>query len=456
MNVDELVRDALREQAAELAAPGPGFADRVLAVRRRRRTRRLVSVAAATTAVVAVAVGVPLLDTGKEEVRPAAVLDGNGVLAHPDQSPPRDLIAAGRSVLAAYYTAEPAVRSDDRAALTRTYWLLDPETGRYEKDDRWSFVAVAPGARTAAVLERELPARRIGILDLATGRVDRWIPVDRGVGGLAFSRDGGRLVATTYGEHPDLMVRMKAGQKEGLPGRRGPGCPQFSGKSSPAASTGPGRGRRQGRPSEMEAAAGVRRTPGLGPLDFGSDPLLNPAHRDARPWAPGLPALPGRSTGRRARPEPVVVPRSAGLRGGRTGPWRPSVVSRAFSVTVPRPPAGSSPMRPVARCWSGRAAGPCRPRRRRPGRHGRGRDDVRDLADPARAADPRTGPGRARAARAARAVRRRARACWPGGQEVARTVDRHDPGARRGGAGCRARCGSVRADVAEIKGRAHR
>lgn len=209
MNVDELVREALREQAAEQAAPGPGLADRVLAVRRRRRVRGLVSVAAAVASVVAVAVGVPLLDTGKEDVRPASVLDGNGVSAHPDQSPPRDAITAGRSVLAAYYTAEPAVRSGDRGVLTRTYWLLDPETGTYEKDDRWSFVAVAPGARTAAVLERTLPVRRIGILDLASGRVDRWIAVDRGVGGLAYSRDGSRLVATTYGEHPDLITRVK-------------------------------------------------------------------------------------------------------------------------------------------------------------------------------------------------------------------------------------------------------
>jgi hypothetical protein len=209
VNVDELVRDALREQAAELTAPGPGFADRVLAARRRRRVRGLATVAAATAAVVAVAVGVPLLDTGKEDVRPASVLDGRGVSAHPDQSPPRDLIAAGRSVLAAYYRAEAVARSADEGVLTRTYWLLDPETGTYGKDDRWSFVAVAPGARTAAVLERKLPARRIGILDLATGRVDRWITTDRGVGGLAYSHDGGRLVATTYGEHPDLLERTE-------------------------------------------------------------------------------------------------------------------------------------------------------------------------------------------------------------------------------------------------------
>ncbi len=225
MNVDELVRDALREQAAELTAPGPGFADRVLAVRRRRRARGLVVGAAALAAVVAVAVGAVLPDTGKEDVRPASVLDGSGVLAHPDQSPPRELIAAGRSVLAAYYTAEPVARSADEAVLSRTYRLLDPESGMYEEDDRWSFVAVAPGARTAAVLERTLPARRIGVLDLATGRIDRWIGVDRAVGGLAWSPDGDRLVATTYGGHPDLLERMKSATGAsgwGPPSRTGP------------------------------------------------------------------------------------------------------------------------------------------------------------------------------------------------------------------------------------------
>ncbi|CAM5690915.1 WD40 repeat domain-containing protein OS=Streptomyces alboniger OX=132473 GN=CP975_08100 PE=4 SV=1 [Streptomyces alboniger] len=91
----------------------------------------------------------------------------------------------------------------------RTYWLLDPKTGRYEKDSRWSFVAVAPGLKTAAVLEQNLPVRRIGLLDLATGEVERWIPVAHGVGGLAFSYDGRRIVATTYDENPDLRVKVK-------------------------------------------------------------------------------------------------------------------------------------------------------------------------------------------------------------------------------------------------------
>jgi hypothetical protein len=211
VNVEELVRGALRDQAAEQAPAAPGFADRVLAARRRRSVRRFASVAAATAAVVAVAVAVPVLDTRKDDVHPAGVLDRQDIHAHPDQSPPRDLIAAGKSALAAYYTTKTVVRSEKEGVSSRTYWLLDPRTGRYVKDARWSVVAVAPGLRTAAVLERELPAERIGLLDLTTGEVERWIPVEHGVGGLAFSRDGSRLVATTYDEHPDLLEKLTRG-----------------------------------------------------------------------------------------------------------------------------------------------------------------------------------------------------------------------------------------------------
>ncbi|WP_405611811.1 WD40 repeat domain-containing protein [Streptomyces sp. NBC_00076] len=210
MNVEELVREALREQAAEQAPARIGFADRVLAVRRRRRTRAFVAVATATAAVVAVAVGVPLLDSGKDDVRPAGIVQQGGINAHPDQSPPRDLIGAGEAVLAAYYTAETHRASGGKGTSVRTYWLLDPKTGTYEKDPRWSFVAVAPGLKTAAVLERNLPAGRIGMLDLTTGEVERWIPVAHGVGGLAFSYDGRRIVATTYDENPDLRVEVQS------------------------------------------------------------------------------------------------------------------------------------------------------------------------------------------------------------------------------------------------------
>ncbi|MFJ2885929.1 YncE family protein [Streptomyces sp. NPDC087305] len=203
MNIEELVRDSLREQASRQTPPATGFADRVLAVRR-RRTRRLATVAAAAVAVITVAVAVPLLEPGRTDVRPAEVIDG--VVTHPDQWPPRDLIAAGGTALAAYYTADTVARTSVEGVFTRTYWVLDPRTDKYRKNTRWSYVAVAPGMHTAAVLEQNLPAHRIGILDLTTGKVERWIPVERGVGAVEFSHDGGRIVATTYDDNPDART----------------------------------------------------------------------------------------------------------------------------------------------------------------------------------------------------------------------------------------------------------
>jgi hypothetical protein len=205
VNVDELVRDCLREQAEDQAPAAPGLVDRVLALRRRRRARRIVSAVAATAAVVVLAVVVPMLASeGTTDVRPADVSEPNRISAHPDQSPPRDMIAAGRTALAAYYGTTAVRQSSEQAVSTRTYWLLNPTTKKYVKTTEWSWVAVAPGLRTAAVLEQKLPARRIGLLDLASGQVKRWIKADHPVGGLAFSRDGTELVATTYSQNPDL------------------------------------------------------------------------------------------------------------------------------------------------------------------------------------------------------------------------------------------------------------
>lgn len=212
MNVDDIVRDALREQAAEQPPVAAGFADRVFAVRRRRRTHRITAAAVVTVAVVAVGVGVPLLDSGKHDVRPSG---GGGVVvekktrAHPDQSPPREEISVGGTTLAGYFVPETVKKTAETAVYQRTYHLLNPKTGRYAKTVDWSWVAVAPGAKTAAVLEPDLPASRIGLLDLTTGKVERWIPVEHGVGGLAFSRDGRKLVATTYTKNPDLRVRTQ-------------------------------------------------------------------------------------------------------------------------------------------------------------------------------------------------------------------------------------------------------
>ncbi|ATL26851.1 hypothetical protein [Streptomyces formicae] len=206
MNVEDLMRDALREQA-ERDAPVPGdLADRVLSVRRRRRVRAIAGTSlAAVAAVVAVAVPVIGADSEARGPRPASELRDGDVVAHPDQSPPRDLIAAGGTALAAFSTNSRVKQPDGDALITRTYQLLDQKTGRYRKAERWSFLDVAPGMRTAAVLERGLPTQRIGLLDLLTGKVERWIPVEHGVGGVEFSPDGRKLVATTYENDPDLL-----------------------------------------------------------------------------------------------------------------------------------------------------------------------------------------------------------------------------------------------------------
>jgi hypothetical protein len=208
VNVDELVRDTLRETAADTVSVPAGFADRVLAVRRRRRNRRIVATAGVTAAVVAVAVAVPLLDGG-DEVRPASRMNSSDIIGHPDQSPPKDLIAAGDTVLAAFQVSKGVKQDNGDIVHTPTYGLLNQKTGKYEKTKKWAFLDVAPGSRTAAVLERELPADRIGLLDLITGKVDRWIPVDHGVGGVAFSPDGEKLVATTYAKNPSRYLADK-------------------------------------------------------------------------------------------------------------------------------------------------------------------------------------------------------------------------------------------------------
>lgn len=219
MNTEVLLRQALGEQAAEQRPPSGAFADRVLAARRRRRSRVAVGTAVAAVTGVILAVGVPLLDTGGRDGPSVTQSAARDVEAHPDQSPPRDRISAGEVVLAAYYTTSPRLGVPTADMYPeRTYALLDPGTGRYEEDARWSFVAVAPGARTAAVLEQALPARRIGLLDLATGQVERWIPVERGVGGLAWSADGERLLATTYDRHPDLLSDAERDQQNGVAG----------------------------------------------------------------------------------------------------------------------------------------------------------------------------------------------------------------------------------------------
>lgn len=230
MNVEELVRESLREQA-EQGGPVPGnFADRVLAARRRRRNRTIAGASLVVAAATVMAVAVPGLDgdSGRQETRTASELRDGDVVAHPGQTPPRDLIAAGGTALAAYYTQKRVPQGKGVEISTRTYRLLDQRTGTYKKDTRWSVLAVAPGMRTAAVLERELPARRIGLLDMVTGKVERWIETPRGAGGVEFSPDGRKLVATTYEESPDRFD-MDHPMSDGKTTEPGPAAPSRTG-----------------------------------------------------------------------------------------------------------------------------------------------------------------------------------------------------------------------------------
>ncbi|MEV8022629.1 WD40 repeat domain-containing protein [Streptomyces sp. NPDC086554] len=222
MNVEEVVRESLREQAGDGVRPPDGLADRVLTLRRRRRTRTVAGLAVATAAAVAAAVAVPALDSGGEDVRPASDAQTGDVVAHPDQSPPRDLIAAGNTALAAFYTVETTKQPGGDKLTTRTYGLLDQKTGTYKKaSKKWAWIDVAPGMRTAAVLEGELPARRIGILDLITGKVERWIPVNHPVAGVGWSPDGGKLVATAYSKNPDRLIDLPDDHPKNPPQRHG-------------------------------------------------------------------------------------------------------------------------------------------------------------------------------------------------------------------------------------------
>lgn len=205
MNVRELVRDTFREWSQEEVRPSPDLADRVLRARRRRRARGFAT-AVAFAAVVATASVLPQLTGRGDSVRPASFEET--VLAHPDQSPPRELIAAGDTAVSAFSSIAWVKQSNGDKVLTRAWQLHNPATGRYERT-KWAWLDVAPGLETAAVLEGELPAERIGLLDTSTGKVDRWIEVNRGVASVEWSPDGRHLLATTYSRNPDRFSHEK-------------------------------------------------------------------------------------------------------------------------------------------------------------------------------------------------------------------------------------------------------
>ncbi|RCG31283.1 hypothetical protein DQ384_11220 [Sphaerisporangium album] len=249
----ETLPEMLREWSAEARVPHD-LADRALRRRARRRTASFALAAGVAAVVVATGVLVPkILEDGRRRidlavasgtptasassvaspepapassapfpvdppptepapepasVEPGAMPDSLAVRADPGNAPPKSLIAAGGVAVSAYYVWEYekiGARSDRRKDA---WFLYDPRTGGYERTD-WTEVTVAPGMKYAAVLEGALPARRIGLLDMAT-RTVRWIDLDHSVARISWSPDGARVLATTYEKDPTVRIKLSA------------------------------------------------------------------------------------------------------------------------------------------------------------------------------------------------------------------------------------------------------
>lgn len=236
MTLDPLLRETFKEWAEEARVP-QDLADRALSGRTPRAARRrwvtMALAATATAAVVAGGVFVPRLlgatpsparqpaptypvptpvDTSvpmspPAEVTPADLPPSLDIRADTGNSPPKSLIAAGRIAVSAYYLTGKEKTGKDSDRGHDTWYLYNPGTGTYEWTD-WSKVDVAPGLKYAAVLERELPVRRMGILDMATRQV-RWIDLSQPAVDVAWSPDGTRILVTSFDKDPSIRERIR-------------------------------------------------------------------------------------------------------------------------------------------------------------------------------------------------------------------------------------------------------
>ncbi|MFG2004168.1 hypothetical protein ACGFNU_33910 [Spirillospora sp. NPDC048911] len=209
MKPETIVKDTLDEWAAEARIPRD-LAGRALRRRTRRRSFK-VALAGGSTALLVGAASVAIVSGGgsarprpmEPALQPVALSSDTTLRTDQDSAFPRRLVAAGHMAVAAYYTHR--VRSiNGQPTAQRTWHLYNPSTGTYEQAP-WAFISVAPGMNQAAVLQGPLPASRVGVLDMKTRRVTRWIPVDHPVGGVDWSPDGRRLLLTSYNKNPDIL-----------------------------------------------------------------------------------------------------------------------------------------------------------------------------------------------------------------------------------------------------------
>ena len=203
---DTVLAETLRDWSQEAEVPHD-LAHRVLA-RRQARRRRLVLPAVAGLATAAVVVAALVVGG---TVGPVSTHDGppaaggmEDVHADTTHNPPQEVVLAGDVAVSAIvtYTRVPAP-PDGWQTLQRRYAVANPTTGRYEPRN-WTYAAVAPGLETAAMLKGPLPSSQVGFVDLATGKVTRWVQLDHPVASLAWSPDGSTVVATAYDGDPDL------------------------------------------------------------------------------------------------------------------------------------------------------------------------------------------------------------------------------------------------------------
>jgi hypothetical protein len=227
VNTETHIKNACGDLSAQVRVPAD-LTDRVLSADRalRGRARRPLkySLAAGATALV-VGAGVAVAVTGGSTpkpptptptIQPVTLSSDTSLRTDLGSTFPSHLVAAGHTAVAAYYTAHKGASG----GIQRTYHLYDPSSGTYEKTP-WAYLDVAPGMHQAAVLEGPLPAPRVGILDMATRRVTRWISIGHKVGGAAWAPDGRRLLLTAYDKDPDVFSPPVGGPDGGSGSRTG-------------------------------------------------------------------------------------------------------------------------------------------------------------------------------------------------------------------------------------------
>jgi hypothetical protein len=211
MKPETIVKSACEEWAAEARVPA-GLADRALGTRPRRRPSKIALTGGATALLAGAAAAVAVVSSGgpahprppEPAFEPVALSSDTTLRTDLGSAFPRRLVAAGHMAVAAYFTARTRTDHGQRT-FERTWHLYNPSTGTYEQT-HWAYVSVAPGMQRAAVLQGPLPATRVGVLDLKTQRVTRWIEAAHPVGGASWSPDGRRLLLTTYDKNPDTLA----------------------------------------------------------------------------------------------------------------------------------------------------------------------------------------------------------------------------------------------------------